>query len=86
MKQTLVRITRDRTKRFSCSAHVPKEYEEWAGKEVKVYLPPATSAPPEITPCQSKFYWQVVTDDPGRWWVCEHAIDLFLHRLSEEQW
>lgn len=70
-----VRITTDREKRFSCSAHVPHEYEERRGKEIEVYLPPVTEAPPEVEACQSKYYWQVVTDEPGSWWVCEHAID-----------
>lgn len=76
MSQTTVRITTNLEKRHSCAAEVPHEYEERGGKEIKVYLPPVSEPPPEITPCQSKFYWQVVTDEPGRWWVCEHAIDI----------
>jgi len=74
--KTKVRITIDRQKRFSCSAPVPEHFEERAGKEIEVYLPPVTEAPGNITPCQSKFYWQVVTDDGYRWWACEHTLDI----------
>lgn len=76
MNTTKVRITTNLEKRRSCSAAVPTVYEERAGKEVEVYLPPVSEAPPEVEACQSKWYWQVVTDEPGRWWVCEHAIDV----------
>lgn len=72
---TKVKITADRARRMSCSAVVPETYAERVGKEIEIYIRPVTEAPPEVEACQSKFYWQVVVDDPGRWWVCEHAID-----------
>ena len=71
-----VHVTSSLEKRQSCSAAVPETFAELMGKEIQVYLPPVSEVPPEIEGCQSKLYWQVVTDEPGRWWMCEHALDM----------
>lgn len=73
-----VHVTNSLEKRQSCSAPVPDTFAERMGKEIRVYLPPVSEPPPELEgeACQSKLYWQVVTDEPGRWWMCEHALDM----------
>jgi hypothetical protein len=76
MRTTIAHVTQDERKRFSCNAPIPLEWHERKGEEVRIYLPPVTEAPPEVIPCQSKYYWQVVTDKEGCWWLCEHAIDV----------
>lgn len=77
MRTTKIRITSDLAKRQMCSAPVPDTFAERMGQEVEVFLPAVTEIPASVTdPCQSKVYWQVVTDEPGAWWLCEHAVDV----------